>query len=311
MSFALNVKEEISKKSFDLASQKSFLSGFIKYNMNLKLNNNYFNFEVSSISNSIIRMVYGFLKNLYQTDIEVIIIQSNKLKKTKTFVLKIKKDAVKILTDLNIYNFETNQKNIAPNSDWSEREVRAYIAGIFIACGSVNSPETSNYHLEVQFLEEASALAFKRLLTKFYFSFRIIKRNDKYVCYIKKAILVSDFLKLIDAVNNVLEFENTRISRDITNSINRLNNIEISNQQKAIKAAEEQITMINYLIEHNFFNLLGHNTQKVALLRLENPDSSLQDLSNLLFEKENLEISKSGINHLFREIKTKYYNNLK
>lgn len=51
--------------------------------------------------------------------------------------------------------------------------------------------------------------------------------------------------------------------------------------------------------------------KKVALLRIAYPDASLQDLSALLENESNIEISKSGVNHLFREIKKKYYENIK
>ncbi|KAF0851817.1 MAG: DNA-binding protein WhiA [Spiroplasma poulsonii] len=311
MSFALEVKEEIVKKEFDLICQKAFLCGFVKYNMTLNISNHYFNFEVSSISNAIIRTIYMFLKNLYHVEIDIIIMQTTKLKKHKTFILRIKERAAEILKDLNIFDADTNEKIITIPVDWSERQQRAYIAGIFVACGSVNSPETSNYHLEVQFIDEISAQTFRKLLHKFHFPFKIIMRHDKYVCYLKKSILVSDFLKLIDAINSVLVFENTRISRDMVNSINRLNNVEISNQQKAMKAGEEQAIMINYLLDHNLFDELNDNTRKIALLRVAYPDASLQDLSLLLESEHNLEISKSGVNHLFREIKKKYYENQK
>ncbi|WP_425380199.1 DNA-binding protein WhiA [Spiroplasma endosymbiont of Stenodema calcarata] len=311
MSFALEVKEEIIKKEFDPICQKAFLSGFVKYNMTLNISDHFFNFEVSSISNAIIRTIYAFFKNLYQVEIDIIIIQTTKLKKNKTFILRIKERATEILKDLNIFDADTNQKLIMIPSDWNERQQRAYIAGIFVACGSVNSPKTSNYHLEVQFIEEVSAQVFRKLLHKFHFSFKIITRHSKYVCYLKKSILVSDFLKLIDAIDSVLAFENTRISRDMVNSINRLNNIEISNQQKATKAGEEQVIMINYLLDHNIFDELNENTKKVALLRITYPDASLQYLSLLLESDHNLEISKSGVNHLFREIKKKYYENQK
>lgn len=311
MSFALEVKEEIVRKEFDPICQKAFLCGFVKYNMTLNISNHYFNFEVSSISNAIIRTIYTFFKNLYHVEIDIIIMQTTKLKKNKTLILRIKEQAAEILKDLNIFDADTNQKIIAIPGDWSERQQRAYIAGIFVACGSVNSPETSNYHLEVQFIDEVSAQAFRKLLHKFHFPFKIIMRHDKYVCYLKKSILVSDFLKLIDAINSVLAFENTRISRDMVNSINRLNNIEISNQQKAMKAGEEQTVMINYLLDHNLFDELNDNTRKVASLRIAYPDASLQDLSILLGSEHNLEISKSGVNHLFREIKKKYYENQK
>ncbi|WP_374696818.1 DNA-binding protein WhiA [Spiroplasma endosymbiont of Polydrusus formosus] len=311
MSFAMEVKEEIIKKEFDQMCQKAFLAGFVKYNMILIISNNFFNFEVSSINNAIIRTIYTFLKNLYQVNIEIIIVQNTKLKKNKTFILRIKEWSTEILKDLHIFDYDLNQKIIAIPPEWNERQQRAYIAGIFVACGSVNSPETSNYHLEVQFNDEDSAQYFRKLLHKFHFLFKIIVRHNRYVCYLKRSLLVSDFLKLIDAINSVLTFENTRISRDMVNSINRLNNIEISNQQKTLKAGGEKVIMINYLINHNLFDELNENTKKVALLRITHPNASLQDLSTLLENKIGLEISKSGINHLFREIKKKYYENIK
>ncbi|AHF58175.1 DNA-binding protein WhiA [Spiroplasma eriocheiris] len=311
MSFALSVKEEVVKKSFAPCCQKAFLGGFTKYNMKLNISDHYFNFEVSSISNPVIRAIYTFFRHSFDAEIETIIVQSNKLKKHKTFILKIKKNARYILEALHVYDLAHHQKIIEIPDEWEEHCQRAYIAGIFVACGSVNSPDTSNYHLEVQFSEEPSALYFKKLLSKYRFLFKITKRYDKYVCYIKKSFLVSDFLKLIDAINSVLAFEDTRISRDMTNSINRLNNIEISNQQKSTKAGIEQVMMINYLVDHNLFDELNENTKKLAYQRLANPESSLQELSDLLYDKYNLELSKSGVNHLSREIKKIYYENLK
>jgi DNA-binding transcriptional regulator WhiA len=63
--------------------------------------------------------------------------------------------------------------------------------------------------------------------------------------------------------------------------------------------------MIHYLQENNLFDDLNDNTKLLAKERLNNPEALLLELADILDENYNLEFSKSGINHLFREIKKK------
>lgn len=313
VSFAIKVKEEISKKQFNICCQQALLTAFIKYNGKVIRKNNYdVTIEVYSNNNSVIRMVYSFLKNNYDLQIETLVIESKKIRKSRVFILKLKTNGQAILQDLDVYDFSQDKKIIAINKAKINQEhcIRAYIAGAFMACGSVNSPQTSNYHLELQFDEEESVQYFKQLLKKFDFKFNQILRKNKYLCYVKKSTYVSDFLKLIDASVSVLEFENVRISRDFTNSINRLNNIEISNQQKAFRAGQRYIDIIENLKNQNLFMLLNPRTQKVANLRLQYPDATLNELVYMLYEQYKIVTSKSGINHLFREIKKLYQDNM-
>ena len=68
--------------------------------------------------------------------------------------------------------------------------------------------------------------------------------HGKYLLYLKKADDISNFLKVLDASNAVLQFENHRIQRDFRNSINRFNNIDISNQKKILLLSDKQIQQI-------------------------------------------------------------------
>lgn len=313
ISFAIKVKEEISKKQFNLCCQQALLTAFIKYNGKvIRKTSSSITVEVYSNNNSVIRMIFSFLKNNYDLQIETLVIESKKLRKSRVFILKLKTNGQAILQDLDVYDFSQDKKIIEINNAKINQEhcIRAYIAGVFMACGSVNSPQTSNYHLELQFGEEESVQYFKQLLKKFDFKFNQILRKNKYLCYVKKSTYVSDFLKLIDASISVLEFENVRISRDFTNSINRLNNIEISNQQKAFKAGQRYIYIIEQLKSQNLVSLLNPRTQKVANLRLKYPDATLNELVYMLYEQYKIVTSKSGINHLFREIKKLYQDNI-
>ena len=64
---------------------------------------------------------------------------------------------------------------------------RAYLAGAFLSCGSVNNPETSNYHLEMSFNEEEFAQFIADLINRFELNAKIIKRRNKYVVYLKSS----------------------------------------------------------------------------------------------------------------------------
>ncbi|AEM68508.1 Uncharacterized protein conserved in bacteria [Mycoplasma putrefaciens] len=303
MSFALDVKEEIVTHSFNQDQKLAYLSGFIRYSSDIIFSNNTQKIRFSTISNKIARTLLSFSKEFFKGEIEVSIIQSQVLKKNKTFVLTLIGDIDNFLQTLKIYD-QNNQKvydfKIAENQKNKTSILRAYIAGIFTATGSVNSPKTSNYHLEIQFKTLIDATNFINITKSLGFKFKLLERNaNRFICYLKKSIMVSDFLKLIDASNAVLAFENERISRDVYNSINRVNNIDISNQTKILKAGKKQVATINYLKQTNQFFLLSKKCQVLADLRVENPEYSYQELAEEMQEL-GYQITKSGVSNLFR-----------
>ncbi|WP_026389359.1 DNA-binding protein WhiA [[Acholeplasma] multilocale] len=304
MSFALEVKEEIISHTFSHDQKEALLSGFIKYNADIVYSLNYEKLKLVTISNKIARTLFSFCKEFFDGEIQVSIIQSQVLKKQKTFQITLIGNVTQFLQKLNIYD-QNNVKIIQIREDWLKDSalVRAYIAGVFIATGSVNSPETTNYHLEVQFKEQESADYFLELTNKFGFEFKILERNNtRFVCYVKKSLMVSDFIKLIDASQAVMAFENQRISRDVFNNINRINNIDISNQTKALVAAEKQIKEIERIRNKKMFNQLSEKAQKLAKIRLDNPEASFSELEYIMNE-EGYKITKSGVSNLFKSIR--------
>ena len=71
-----------------------------------------------------------------------------KLKKNNVYILIVSK-AREILEDLHLMEGIGIQS--LPNLELlnTDAQRRAYLAGVFLACGSVNNPDTSNYHLEI------------------------------------------------------------------------------------------------------------------------------------------------------------------
>ncbi|WP_342258671.1 DNA-binding protein WhiA [Spiroplasma endosymbiont of Dioctria linearis] len=306
MSFAMEVKEEILNHTFTNEQKIMLLSGFIKYNGEIIYANSGVALRLTSNSNNIIRHVFSLLKTIYNGKIEISIIQVQKLRNSKSYQLTLTENIIEFLSKNDIFHPELANKIIEINLEkyikktW-EGLTRAYISGLFIAIGSVNSPETTNYHLELQFKENESAQYIRKVLNKYHFNFKTTNKGNKIVCYIKKSIAVSDFLKFIDAPISVMKFENTRINRDVSNNINRMINIDIYNQQKSSETGLKQIEEIKKIIKNNLLLELSPKAQLLSEIRLENPDASFSELEVLMNDK-NISITKSGISNLFRMI---------
>ncbi|ATG97637.1 DNA-binding protein WhiA [Mesoplasma lactucae] len=310
MSFALEVKEEVVSHSFDFEQEKAFLAGFIKYNGEMIFSNGILRLRLTTISNRIARSLLSFVKHHYTGETEVSIFQTQTLKKNKIFNITLIGKVKEFLLDLGIIDDNFKSK-VEVKEEYlnSSTNFRAYVAGMFVAIGSVNSPTTTNYHLELQFKEEADALYFKQVIKKYGFPFKVLKRSEnRYIDYVKKSILVSDFLKFIDASRCVMQFENERISRDMVNNINRISNIDISNQSKIIKTGEEQIKKIEYIKKQRKMGQLSEKANVLANIRLKKPDLSYAELQDEM-SKKGYEITKSGIANLFKNI-DKLYSNL-
>ncbi|AKU79314.1 DNA-binding protein WhiA [Spiroplasma turonicum] len=309
MSFALEVKNEILSLNFSKKQMHMLLVGFLKFNGEILYNNNEVLFQISSSNNSLIRGIFKILKNFYLDDFQTAVIELPKNSSNKKlYRILLTKNVKQFLTENNIFDFNKNHKiieipyfNIFNTFELHQDLIRAYISGVFIAVGSVNSPDTSNYHLELQFKTIDEANYFTKIMSFYKFDFRIVSRRKNYVAYIKKSMLVSDFLKFIDASESVMNFENSRINRDLKNNLNRYMNIELYNQKNSIITGSRQIKEITFIKEQGAFNLLSEKARTLADLRLENPDVSFSELVELL-EERNIKISKSGVSNLFKNI---------
>ena len=216
------------------------------------------------------------------------------------YIINIDEAGESILEDLEISFLEGKiSKNIVKNDD----TISGYLAGAFLASGSINSPQTSNYHLEISLNNENYAKWLSKLFGKYKNSNiepKMIKRREQYVIYFKKSDQIANFLIMIGAVIACMEFENVRVDRDFTNNANRLANSDMANMKKTIETGLRQQKEIK-LIDEKFGikNITNIKERELAYLRLENESLSLSDLARLLSEKLNKTITKSNVNHLF------------
>ena len=97
---------------------------------------------------------------------------------------------------------------------------RAFLRGAFLSVGSMSDPE-KGYHLELVCGLLTQALQLQELLLGFEIEAKIIRRKKYFVVYIKEGAGISDFLNVVEAHVALMEFENSRVVRDVRNTVNR------------------------------------------------------------------------------------------
>ena len=302
MSFASETKKELVQIQSDDCCAKADLSALIRMNGVISLSNKGLVLDFATENAAIARRTLQLIKQLFDTEVDLLSRKKMQLKKNNVYIIRIKKNARDIATELGIMS-ESVGFVLGIAKDLVEYDCckRAYMRGAFLAGGSVNNPETSSYHFEISTLDQELAEDLKDLANVFNLNARVLQRKKGYIMYIKEAEKISDFLRVIEAYNAVLNFEDVRIFRDIRNSENRLNNCEIANETKTIAAAQRQIDNIELIDFVYGIDSLPERLQHVAKLRLEFPEENLNYLSDISNER-GFKLTKSGINHRMRKL---------
>lgn len=298
MTFSSTVKEEVSRLDTTKPESISELSAIIRNSASIDKS-----ILIHLENNFVARRIYKLIKSLYDVT-PVITVRKKYFSNGLSYILDVRNKTEEILNDLSIIDNNNNYLNIPKEYIVSDEEtIRAYLRGLFVVSGSVNDPKTSRYHLEFVVDNNSYAQFIKSLLDNYNLNAKIIKRTKNYTVYIKEAEKISDFLRVIKAYNAVLYFEDIRIYRDHKNMTNRLNNCEQANVDKIFITSSKQIKDIEKLKEYDMIDLLDERLQELIKYRLEYPESSLQELSDIISLETGVKITKSGLNHRFRKIK--------
>lgn len=298
MSFTSIVKNEVSKLELTEIEKKSELSAIIRSTAQIDEQ-----IKIITENVSVARKIFVLIKDLYQINSNITVRKSLGNKRKCLYILQINKRTNYILNDLSIY--ENNKFLEIPKLYMldDEESVRAYLRGVFLMTGSINDPKKSRYHLEFLVDKKNYALYISSLLNEFSLNSKVIKRENKYMVYIKEAEKIGDFLRLINAYNAVLYYEDIRIYRDHKNMTNRLNNCEQANVDRIIETANNQVKDIELILDKASLELLDEKEQIVATYRMKYKDASLTELSEIISLETDKPITKSGLYHRFRKIK--------
>ena len=281
LSFSSNVKEELEKVIPNSRHcQVAELAAMIHFGCKIRLSNGYpEEITIVSENSSVSRKYFTLLKKTFMINgITEKVLQ-----------------AVKILDESG--HLHSLSEEINPVLLKNSCCRRAFLRGAFLCFGSMSDPN-KGYHLEFVCEYEAWAEQIRQVVASFDIEARIIRRKKYYVVYLKEGAGIVDLLNVIGAHRCLMELENLRVEKEVRNSINRQVNCEAANITKTVNAANKQIQDIELLQKHYGLSNLPENLRQMAKIRLEHPESSLQELGGYL----NPPVGKSGVNHRLRKL---------
>lgn len=292
MSFTSTVKNEVSKLDINEIDSITELSAIIK---NTAVISN--SITITTENASVARRIFSLVKDLFNYVSKITVRRGYNFNKNYIYIIEINHDIEKIIKKLSL------DKNIPEEYMVDDIELkRAYLRGLFLGSGSVNDPKKSRYHLEFLVDTKEYAEFINNLLNDFRLNSKILKRESKYMIYIKEAEKIGDFLRIINATNAVFYFEDIRIYRDHKNMTNRLNNCEQANVDRIIETANNQIKDIEILEQNDVIDLLDDKVKQVLKYRKKYPEVSLSELSEIITIETGNSITKSGIYHRMKKI---------
>ncbi len=292
MSFTAQVKNEISKIEVEEIEAITELSAIIRNSGSIGQN-----IKITTENASVARKIFKTIKQLFNYTSKITVRRGYNFNKNYIYIIEITKNVDKILSELSL------DTNIPKGYIVDDQELkRAYLKGLFLSSGSINDPKTARYHLEfiVDNLEYSKFLI--SIMNEFRLNAKVIKRDNRYMIYIKEAEKISDFLRIINSMNALFYFEDIRIYRDHKNMTNRLNNCEQANVDRIIETANNQIKDIETIEKADAIDLLDEKVKEVIIYRKKYPEVSLTELAEIISLETGNSITKSGIYHRIKKI---------
>jgi len=204
----------------------------------------------------------------------------------------------RLFTDFGYLGDEPNVR-INEQNFLCENCAASFVAGCFLSAGNVTDPD-KGYHLEfssyrIRLLDDLMAL-----LRRFDFDPRQTVRASARVLYFKNSSQIEDILTWMGAVRASLALMNTKIFKEINNTVNRRVNCESANIDKAIISASRDREAIETIYRLRGREYLPEELREIAVLRLRHPELTLTELGELL----DLPLGKSGVSHRLRRIRS-------
>ena len=290
MSFSSQVKNELVKIEYEsYCCKKSLLYGMTLFSKEFSYRGCMFQTE----NENIVMLYKLLLKELCNIDTDISVSPSGK---NYSIVVEAKAISTQIFTFFGLDKSDTNLKVNFSNFQCSRCQ-NAFLAGAFLSCGTVSSPE-KDYHLEfiVPFLNLTKS--FITFLQEMELNPKLTNRKGYNIIYFKVSEQIEDCLYMMGASVAMFDMMNVKIVKEIRNSANRKANCETANIEKMVRAASPQIAAILKIKDKRGLSSLPEPLEQMALIRLENPDSSLQELAEM-FDPP---LSKSGANHRLKRL---------
>ncbi|MFW5985973.1 MAG: DNA-binding protein WhiA [Halanaerobiales bacterium] len=301
MSFTEDVKHELVRKETD--NEKILLSelaALLRMNGSIQIVRHDIAVKITTDYGDLARKIYSLLKDNFGFSLEIIVRRHNSFSHNHIYEVMVmpQKGLKKFLRRLGLLG-ENNDIVFALNQDllFGREAKRAYIRGVFLGAGSVNSPG-SDYHLEFRTEYETQARDILSLLEELGVKGSRTKHKDRYMVYYKSYERVTKILNLIGATSALLKMESSHTLKKVKNNVNRRVNCETANLDKTVRAAMDQLENIKLVENRIGLQNIPESLREIAVLRKENPYASLKELGELLEPA----LSKSGVYHRLRRL---------
>ncbi len=283
MTFSSKCKNEISRLNLEKrCCTIAELSALIRTTGYISIKGyNKFEIEFVMENAAVARRIFKMIKYLYNTNSEITVKKTNRLKKHNNYSVKVNEEDVKKLlidtklskdSNINILKFNYGiPKSLVKDSCC----IRAYIRGAFLGCGSISDPEKS-YHVEFVSNRQKHCYDLEALINKYDLGAKSIARKELYITYLKDSEKIVDLLNVMGAYNSLLSIENIRAIKETRNNVNRVVNCETANLGKIVDTSIRQKNSIMILQKYNVINKLPEGLRELAYLRLDNEDASLK-----------------------------------
>ena len=172
---------------------------------------------------------------------------------------------------------------------------RAFLRGLLLGTGSVSGGR-GGPHVEFVFRDRSRATALQRLLADNDVRGSRMQRRGRHIVYLKGQEQIGGLLRLTGANRALLDFETSRVSREVRSRLNRLLNAEEANLARTVRAADKQLQAIAQLEATGELDGMPDGLRDAAAQRRRQPEADLDTLAS------SLGISRSAVNHRLRRL---------
>lgn len=314
MSFSRTSKEEILKIENigeDDSTAIAFLSGLVHSCGEIAKKDNKFFIKIVSDIPELFDCVKKLVKIYFGDDVQPETSENYNIHKTTYYEISFEVEKFKrLLLDIGVIDFSNGGLSFNFDVDMStlseDEPRRAFIKGVYVGC-STSSIKLSNggtqscgsgYHLEFVSTRQEFLRDFASILAQYNIIGKIFARKNSFVLYIKEAAAIEDLLALVGANESVMNIANEIVTRQLRNKVNRQVNCINANINKTVEASLKQTAAINQIIETIGLESLPEDLQEVAVLRLANPEESLDSLLSL----STTQMTRSALAHRLRKL---------
>lgn len=297
MSFAEEVKDELARVCPETAAgEHAEMIALLRMGAVLKITPRGATVEFATHHNPTARKMWQYLKQLGGVSPKVAVRRSTHLRKKNLYTLAVAdgKAGLRFLQQEGLWPL-TRVNDDARFMTPDER--RGYLSGAFLGGGSVNRPQ-GDYHLEITTRSPVIAEVIVRMWRHFGVHGRTATRKEDTIVYVKDGEQVARLLQVMGADQAYLQFESTRVIKDVRNRVNRVVNCETANLQKTVDAAVKQVRDIETIQRYRPLHTLPPRLREAAELRLAHPEVPLRELVSELDGR----ITKSGLYHRYRKL---------